>query len=332
MRVLYCLLIMGLSLYGSRASATDIYTLIVSGQLDLAEDSLAKLPSTALRDGNMLYYASMIETDAGKSAALMEAALGSSVSAIHREKIHYLLAQYYFLRGDYARLGEIVTEYMSLWETGRHRPQMQRLSTQLDEQAGQYESAARQADRYLKLFDYGATEQWGKVDKARITAKRNQKSKAHDLWRRLSRQKDGPGVAIALYQLTRQAIAERRIDDAVRYYDLLREGFPAAVGVDALGELMIGLSASEASDNAAEKITGTFYSVQVGVFSVKANADGLAADFSSYGHKVDIVRKQISSNKYYVVLVGRFDNFEAARAFKARAGNDRGETFQVVTR
>ncbi len=332
MRVLCCLLIIGTIFSGAGVAAGDIYSLIVGGELDLAEDSLASLPSTALRNGNMLYYASMIETDADKSAALMEAALSSSVSAIHREKIQFLLAQYYFLKGDHAHLSKIVTDYLSMWETGRHRSQMQRLSTRLDEVSGQLASAARQADRYLVLFDYGAAEQWGQIDKARIMALRNDKSNADDLLLRMSRQKQGPGVAVALYQLAREAISDRRVDDAAKYYDLLRDGFPSAVGLDALTEMMVGLSSSDATDNTAVEVSGASYSVQVGVFSVKSNADRLAAEMASYGHAVDIDLKQISAKNYYVVMVGHFNDIESARAFKATAERDRGETFQVVTR
>jgi len=280
----------------------------------------------------MLYYAGLIESDAAKSTDLMAAALRSSVSAIHREKIYYLLAQYYLLKEDYTRLGSTVAEYLSLWETGRHRSEMQRFSVIVGEATGNEKSALRQAERYLAHFDDGDLEQWGLVDKARVLGGDNQGAAAGRLLERLSRKKKGPGVAIALYQLARQAIQARRIDDAVFYYNLLREGYPSAVGIDALSEMMCGLSSPDARDNTAEKITGTYYSVQVGVFSVKANAERLADDFKQYGHQVEIERKKISTNNYYVVLVGHFPDYESARAFKLQAERDRGETLQVIAR
>ena len=99
-----------------------------------------------------------------------------------------------------------------------------------------------------------------------------------------------------------------------------------------MSEMMYGLSSPDAKDNTAEKLTGTYYSVQVGVFSVRANAERQSTAFEHYGHKVEIDRKKISSNNYFVVFVGRFSDYESARAFKLRAEQDRGEILQVVAR
>ena len=111
---------------------------------------------------------------------------------------------------------------------------------------------------------------------------------ARKLLRELSREDGGPGVPTALYLLAEDAIETRKTDDAVFFYNLLREGYPSAVGLGALIEAMTGMSTPDAANTQAEEITGTYYSVKVGVFSVEENAKKLAEEFRQYGKPVDV--------------------------------------------
>lgn len=79
-------------------------------------------------------------------------------------------------------------------------------------------------------------------------------------------------------------------------------------------------------------MTGTVYSVQVGVFSVKDNAKKLAGRLKQYGEPTEISDRVISGKKYYVVYVGRFLSSEEAMVFKARLELSENEAFQVVAR
>lgn len=312
--------------------ADIIYSLIARGDLAEARDSLSSASTALLRDGNRLFYLSLLEPSADKSAQLMEAALNASVSAAYREEIYFRLAQYYFLQGDLKKLEQTVIDYRALWEAGKYRGEMFRISVLVDETVQAHESAVRQADRYLLEYSEGHLAQWGIIDKARVMQGYNKPIGAHKLLRKLSREKSGPGVPQALYMLASGSVESKRTDDAVFYYNILREGYPNAVGLDALVEKMADLSAPDNDDAAAEKLTGTFYSVQVGVFSEKENAKQQANIFSNYDHKVDIKTKVISNKKYQVVYVGRFQTYDAALQFKKMLEASHNEVFQVVAR
>jgi cell division protein FtsN len=95
---------------------------------------------------------------------------------------------------------------------------------------------------------------------------------------------------------------------------------------------MEGLASDTYRDNTAEKLTGTYYVVQVGVFSEKKNAQRQADIFKQYNQKVEIGSKTISNTKYNVVYVGRFYSYDAADKFKRKLESDRNEVFQVVAR
>lgn len=328
------LLILALSLVVSAGDlrATDIYTLIKKGQLKEASDSLSVQSSAALRDGRLLFFQGLLEEDAGESARLMEAALGASVPARYQEEIYYRLAQYYLIKPDYAQLSRLVNEYRARWETGRYQGEMMRFSVLVDQLSGDYESALRQVDRYLLQYTTGEEAQRGEIDKARVLGAHKKSVGATKILRSLARGKSGGGVPQALYLMALDAAAKNRIDDAVFYYNLLREGYPNAIGLDHLVNRLGGMSQETSHDRRAEEITGTYYSVQVGVFSIKSNAKKHAELFKVYERKIDIKTKTISGRKYRVVYVGRFDTFEEARRFKTQLESTHGEVYQVVAR
>ena len=313
-------------------SATNIYTLIKEGKLKQAVDSLSLLTTASSRDGDVLFFQSLVEQDGLKSAQLMQAALKASVSPVYLEEIYFRLAGFYFINNDYNNLSHIVNEYRTRWEEGRYGREFIRFSVLIDQMNKDYDAALRQTDRYLLKWSKDSEAQLGVLDKARILLTHNKTIGAVKLLRNLSREKEGPGIAPALYLLTRDAIEKKRTDDAVFYYNLLREAYPASVGLDDLIEKIGGIESNSYAENDAEKLTGTYYTVKVGVFSSKGNARKMAEMFEKYNRKIDINTKTISGKKYQVVYVGRFDNYLEAYQFKTQLEATHSEVFQVVAR
>ena len=332
MKKLLILLVCASLALAAPASAESIYSMIRSGKLQEAADSLSSSSTASLRDGNRLFYLSLLEPDGARSAQLMEASLQASVAPIFREEIYFRLAQYYFAVGNVDRLAQAVREYRSKWENGRYLGEILRYSVYVDQNSGAFEAAVRQADRYLLMFTEGDASQLGVIDKARVMMSFKKRVGSDKLLRKLAREKKGIGVPQALYLLALEAVRNKRTDDAVFYYNLLREGYPSAVGLDALIDRMMDVPTSGSADDEAARLTGTFYSIQVGVFSEKKNADRQADIFETYGKKVEVKTKTISKVKYRVVYVGRFQSYDDAVAFKKRLESNHDEVYQVVAR
>ncbi len=309
-----------------------IYSLIQEGRIAEARDSLSSLSTASTRGGNRLFYQALLERDAREAAALLEAALNASVDADYRQEIHLRLAQYYYLAHRLDKLQKVIIDYKVTWPDGEYTDLMIRYSVLVDQEAGQYESALRQVDQYLLQHTADDDAQWGQLDKARVLRRHGKEIGADKLLRELSRAKSGPGVAPALYLLTIDAVKNRNSDDAVFYYNLLREGYPAAIGLNALVDRMAVLSSDFGQDREADRLTGTFYSVQVGVFADHGNAKDMAGRFKKHGYEVDIRDKRISNVTYNVVYVGRFPSFNEAAACKTRLEAEHQEAFQVVAR
>jgi hypothetical protein len=262
----------------------------------------------------------------------METALESSVSVRYHEEIIFRLVQYYFMQRDFRKLTPLLAEYRLQYEDGKYREAVARMSILVDEEEGALESALRQCDRFLLDQSEDDAGQWGLIDKARLMTANGKRIGADETLRRLSRKKDGVGVPVSLYLLGRDAIDRDRPDDAIFYYNIFREAYPNAVGLD---ELLVGLGEmTERSrhDHQAEELTGTFYSVKVGVFSEAGNAKRQANKFKAYDKKVEIKTKKISGQNYRVVYVGRFRDYEEAVRFKLQLEANHNEAFQVVAR
>ncbi len=312
--------------------AKNVYSLIKQGKIAEAKDSLSNRASALNRNGNDLYFLSMLEESADKSAQLINAALRASVSATYQQEIYYRLAQYYFIKEDYRLLQNTVNEYLQKWENGKFRADMFRFRIYFEENKKNFNSAIREIDRYLLEYTKGDRQQYGMIDKARIMQRYNKKVGANKILRTLSRKKSGPGVPMALYTLASVAIKTKKTDDAVFYYNIQREGYPSSVGLDATIDKMTGMATSGDNDSRAEQLTDTYYSVQVGVFSSNSNAKKFSKSFKTYNKKIDIKSKKISDKKYYVVFVGRFKTYNSAYTFKETLESKHNEVFQVIAR
>ena len=275
--------------------AENVYSLIKKGQLNEAKDSLSQRSSALNRNGDDLYYLSMLEESADKSAQLMEASLRASVSASFRQEIYFRLAQYYFIKNDLRLLKKTVDGYLSKWENGKYRSDMFRLRVYFEENKKNFNSAIREIDRYLMEYTKNDNYQYGLIDKARIMYRYKKYVGANKLLRNLSREKSGPGVSQALYALATDAIKNKKTDDAVFFYNIHRDGFPHSVGLDATIDKLSGMSTTGDKDNKAEEYTGTYYSVQVGVFSSKSNAN-----------KFSNKKNQLLAGFFYAVTKSKF--------------------------
>ncbi len=332
MKTIVVIAVMLIAVGSSGVSAENIYSLIKKGQLKEATDSLSRIATAATRDGNTLFFQSLIEPDAANAARMMETALNSSVAVSYRQEVYYRLAQYYLINSDVENLSRVVNEYRMHWETGKYEQQMHRFSIFIDEIEGDYQSALKQADRYHVRFGKGEASQWGRIDRARILKADGKAIGAQKLLRELSREKKGIGIPQALYLLAVDAVERKRTEDAVFYYNLLREGYPMSIGLDVLVDRISGISQGYDEGDQAERITGTFYSVKVGVFSVKGNAKKQANLFKGYDQKVEIKDKNISGKKYHVVYVGRFSAYRDAYQLRITLENAHNEVYQVVPR
>lgn len=314
------------------ARADDPYQLIRRGQLAEAADSLARQTSAATRDGNLLFCQGLLAKDGPESSRLLQAALDAGALPRYQEEIYLRQAQYALLGRDWGTLVRIVSAYVTSFPVGRFRPTMLRYAIVVSEESGDFDAALREIDRYLLAYQEGEDRQWGLIDKARIMRANGKGIGNVSTLRKLSHERSGPGVPLALYALTVSAVDDKQTDDAVLSYNLLREAYPSAIGLDLLEEQIGKLPPAPAKAAKAEKVTGTYYSVKAGVFSSAENARSFADRLRKFDPEVAVVTKSVSGKVYQIVYVGRFSSYDAAGALKAKLEKELKEACQVVAR
>lgn len=322
--------ITALLLSSGAVASEKVLKLIEQGELEKARMEIGRLATAATRDGSVLYCQALLESDGYASAKFLDAAFKAGMTPEWLEDNVRRKALYYLADKDYVNLASSALGYLQYWENGRYRPLMLRLYALAADKTGQKEAADRHIALLTRENENELDGDIGRLEKARRQYGAEDYTAAQKSCRALIKSKYDEVVAPALYLLSTYSFRQKRIDDAILYYNLLKESYPDAVGLD---DLVSGFSDLKVSGGGeAEKITGTFYSVQVGVFSVRDNARDMKKRMEKYGQPLDIQEKNISNKKYYVVYVGKFGSSDDAIAFKARLETQENEAFQVVAR
>lgn len=304
--------------------------MIEQGDLTGARQEIGRLATAATRDGSILYCQALLETDGYASAKFLDAAFKAGVTSEWLEDNVRLKVLYYLADKDYTNLASAALGYLQHWENGRYRPTMLRLYALATDEIGKKDAADRHLDLLTRENENRVEGDIGRLEKARRLYDAEEYAAAQKICRALIKSKNDEAVAPALYLLSSYSFRQKKIDDAILYYNILKESYPEAVGLD---DLVSGFSDMKLSGGGdAEKITGTFYSVQVGVYSVRDNAREMKKRMEKYGQPLDIQEKTITNKKYYVVYVGKFNSSDDAIAFKARLETQENEAFQVVAR
>ncbi len=313
------------------AASSDVIELINEGKIDEARRLIAEASTATRRDGTLLYYQALLEPDGKKSMQFHDAAFRAEMEPQFLERSTYMRALYHLADRDYVKLGSTAEAYLQYWENGRYRAEVLRLAALAFKKQREIAKSDGFRKSLIREFAGSRTGKIGKLDEAVKLYEKKDYLAAQKICRQLSNTKYDEVVPPALYLLSGYSIEQNRIDDAILYYNILKETYPTAVGLDdlvnRLGRLYRG-----SDDNRAEQLTGTIYSVQVGVFSIRENADRLAARMKQYGEKVEITNKIVSDKKYYVVFAGRFQSSEEAMTFKSRLEMSEKEAFQVIAR
>lgn len=325
-----CWLLISLLLAPS-LDAGEIAKRIARGTIDEIR-TLTKNPPPSEPPGDLLYAKAILEPSLGLSLRLLESASTSQSSLELTDAISVTLAQAYLAAGDSAALRE-------LYRLSRGSEKLKKgavLQIGLLAYSQSTGTDAIEIERLLTgdLAKSGTKElqELFALEKGiRIASDKANSGKMLQL-KSLSTSRHERVAAPALYALALTELSGNRSDDALLTYNLLKESNGDAVGLTRLIDQFSGERDEGSIDNRAERVTGTYYSVQVGVFAEKANALDAAAQFKSFKQPVSTEQKLISGKKYHVVLIGRFPSFDAASDFKVKLEQAKSASYQVVAR
>lgn len=310
------------------ASIDEIYNEYADGRIDEARSKLQELPRISARDGNRLFLSAVLEKEGRPAEEKLNAALTSNIDGKFIEEASFRLMQIAEARGDTTSVLKYGKSYLDTWEMGRFREQV------LASLAAFSPRHSKEQDRYLDLLIdeeagsyYG---QYARLVKADYAFQNKKYSEAERLCRKVNNAADDNLSAASLVILSRIGLMKNNAERALFNYNILHEQYGNAIGEEDLLDALKQLSDSRSGVEQTEVFEGITYSVQVGVFAEKDNAERMEKRIEGYGYKVRIKRRTISGKSYYVVLAGKFKTMKDARTAKARLELGEDQIFKVA--
>lgn len=305
-----------------------IYARFARGEIKPAGEQYRRLPPSATRDGNRLFISALFEVDGSAARNLLKTAIKSDLDGKYIEEAHFRLIQLAEAAGDTADVLTRGSVFLDKWEASPYRHQLIALM------AAHSGKGSDQQERYLDLligespgsfFGQGA-----RLVKANAAFGKGHYKTAATLCRRINNSPGDDLTPVSLIMLSRIALRKNEAERALLNYNILREQYRHAIGQDELLAALKGVSEKQSGRESTEVFEGITYSVQVGVFAVRDNANEMSKRIKAYGYKAKIRKKVISGKTYYVVLAGRFNTLHEAQTAREKLELGENDVFKVV--
>jgi hypothetical protein len=316
--------------------SADLIELIKLGEVEAARREAARREAAGAysvnsEDGRILYGKALLESDGKSSLQFLTVAARGGITPDIQQEILYRTALYYLCDENYVELSKLTDFYLQEWPNGEYWREILRFGALSAIKNKESEKAERMRSTLIKESPDNCNTIEARIDFSKDLFSQKKYTEGRKAVRRAAESKCDDAIVPALYLLTLNSLEQKEIDNAILSYNLLKDGYPDAVGLEELEDRFSRVEKTD-EDRTAEKITGTFYSVQVGVFSKKENALKAKENMVKHGQPIDIKEKIISGKTYYVVYVGRFQSSELALNLKHTLEASANETFQVVAR
>jgi len=305
-----------------------IYDYITDGRIAEARKALQELPQTPIRDGNRLFVSALLEPDGQRSYELLEAALRSDLDGKYEEEARLRMIRYSEAAEERTAVVSSGVSFLKRWEMSDYRRQVLAILAHASPDNG--DEQRRYLDLLIETFPGTYYGQCAHLIKADAAFDRGHYKTATTYCRRINNAPGEDLTPASLVLLSRIALQRDESERALLNYNILREQYPHAIGQDLLLAGLKQVSEEKSGEESTEVFEGISYSVQVGVFSQKDNAEGMSDRIEGYGYGARIVRREISGNRYYVVLGGRFKTMKEAQAARQKLEIGEGDIFKVV--
>ena len=306
----------------------QVYEWYRTGDISRAQLEFQKLPPSSARDGNRLFVAALLEPSGRRARDLLETALRSGLDGEYHEEARFRLMQLAEAGGDTATALSEGAAYLDKWGKGSHRAQA--LAIMVAHTADGSASQNRHLERLGREYEDSYYGQFALLTQAEREAGAGKYKTAAKLCRQIHDATDENLTPAGLVLLARMALAQGNSEEALLNYNIVREQYPHAIGQDELLDELKNVSDRRSSEESTQKFDDVRYTVQVGVFADKDNAERMADRIGSYGFDMRITRRSISGNTFHVVLAGRFATRQEAETAKQKLEMRENEVFKVV--
>ncbi len=322
--VMFSLLCSSLSLSQDLNTVLSYYN---QGDFTSAREILKSYSESHPLDNEALYYAGKLEEEPERASEYYKKIWESS-SRVKKEEAAVELCYFYQMKGLNDSILELCSDFKNSFPRSSSLPQILWLEGQAFFSSGRTEQAIDGFGYIVEEYPYSSWAAWAQLGIGEIYFSQGDFKKSLKEYNKVvDRFAETEAFPLALSGIYRAFESSGEKDKAILYLNLYREKFPG--GIDLNSEIL----ADEVRDSGkAEKLTGTRYAVQIGVFAQKENADRIMEKLRSNGYKPEESYKYIQKKKYYVIRVGSFSSLSEAQRLKDKLEEEEGEVYRIVVR
>lgn len=299
------------------------------GDFKNAKEELRSYLESNPSDNEALYYAGKLEGDAEKSAEYFKK-IWESPTNIKKEEAGLELCHYYRAAGLNDSVLALSTRFKKLFPKSPLLPQILWLENKSLSATGRMEQALKGFRNIVELYPSSTWAAWAQLGIAEIYFSQGSFNKSIKEYTKVIDKYAGTeAFPLALAGMSRAFDAAGDKDKAVLYMNLYKERFPG--GIDTESQLQAEEIPRRKDPGTAEKLTGTKYSVQIGVFANQENADKVMQKLKSRGYNPEQSYKTIQNKKYFVIQVGFFDSLSEAQKLREKLEREEGEVYRIVS-
>ncbi len=313
-------------LFASRYTEVDNF--LRSGNLELAREELDSIVSSDFIDAEGFYYYSRLETRGEVALEHLRKSLNlcddTDCSSTLAE-----LADALYSNGKYDRVIKLFDKYAKKVSKSQAGFKFYWFAAMSKMHNGDFKDAEKIFKKIEKDFEDVYLSHWGVLGRGLAKDGSGKMKDASAIFRSLTAS-GGEVSALALYNESVLAAESGRREDALHGYNLLDIRFDDFIGSAELASLILNKEHPASGD--AEKLADVTYTVEMGVFREKEEAEKLYGRLKAGKWSVRLDKRKIADRNYWVVQVGVFRSSESAKETRKKLESLIPGNYRVVLR
>lgn len=304
-----------------------------AGRLDDAKRVLLNQAHRLTEEPEMLFYLGRVEERGDLSGRYFRSITDRCPDWEGSAQAGLLLCKYEFCRGMNLSAIEQAGVYGESLAQNQTAPEFLWVSGCSFLAMDQADSALLKFEQILRCFPGSSWAQWAQLGRGDCFLAGEEFDPAVAEYQQvLDAYKYSQAFPFALSGLARSFARLGDPERALLYRNLLKERYPRSA--ESVRQPVEAERPAEgiAEPDRAERLAGVRYTVQLGVFGQKENAQRLRSQFEKQGYSVKVKSKLIGGKRYNVVQLGSFVSYQEASELKRKLESQTGESYRVVIR
>ncbi len=308
--------------------------------LQKAREFLIQHLESKPQDREAKFYLGKVHFDGDSSLKYLSESIDLTDKGEESAEALLWMCKYSFLNGSYSITSEQTKEFQKRFGQSVFLPEMLWVSGSSYLITGYRDRAAERFRRILEEFPQSVWAPWALLGLGDLLFSAQEFEQAISQYKRLiDSYADSDVLPLALISLCWSFLETKEVENAYLYYNFYKDRFPS--GILEQGELIAKIRTEfsekikeekQEKQKKQEKRKGAEYTIQIGIFPNKNQAEKEFKRFQSLGYTTGILELTKEGATSWRVEVGIFDSEKRAENLRKKLEKRFGGTYQVISR